>query len=665
MKTILTILFLLVLLNCDATNHYVNATGSDAAAGTIGAPWQTISKVNSSYSSFAAGDSVLFNRGDIFTGGIITNKNGVPGAPIVIGAYGTGPMPIITGFVTVSAWTNLGSNIWESTSAISTLSTCNLVLINGSVAQLGREPNSGYLTFQSHSGSTSITSSSLTGTPNWTGAEAVIRSRRSSLDRCLISAQTGGTLTIAATSVTPTDSYGFFIQNDVRTLDVQNEWYYNPSTKKLRIFSVGSPTGVQATTVDTLVTMHHNYTTITGLRFTGANSYVMSGNFAGSHRMAVINDSINYTGIDAIKMAGMDSITCTGTAFTCSNNNAVNLFFACPYATFDSDYFDSTGVFPGMGQSGTEAYTALDVQNHNTTATNCQIIKTGYSAVKYFGDSCNTQHNLTDTFCFVLDDGGAYYSQSQVGTFIHRKVLNNIALNGIGAPAGTNNTAYIPAEGVYLDDNSQNVEVAFNSCAHIADHGIFFHNAANINVHDNVNFDDSIAIGTQHDATGISITGCNFQNNISVARSATQYAAFYLSSQPNDLINIGTFDNNYYARPIDDNLTITTQTFSGAVGTTTNRTLGNWQAYIGSDAHSNKSPKTITDVNDFRFEYNWSSSPKIVSLGFNYIGIDGTTYNGSVTVPAYGSVVMIKNGAIIIPGNSILKFHGNVKFKNL
>jgi hypothetical protein len=39
---------------------------------------------------------------------------------MTFGAYGTGANPIITGFTTVSSWSNLGGNIWESTSAVST-----------------------------------------------------------------------------------------------------------------------------------------------------------------------------------------------------------------------------------------------------------------------------------------------------------------------------------------------------------------------------------------------------------------------------------------------------------------------------------------------------------------------------------------------------------------
>ena len=158
----------------------------------------------------------------MFYGTLTISRSGSSGSPITIGAYGTGANPVITGFTTVSSWTNLGSNIWESTSAVSTLSTCNTVVINGVNTQMGRYPNTGYLTYQSAVSNTSITSSSLNAaTTNWNGAELVIRKNNYATDRCLITGHSGTTLTYSnlGTAENGTANFGCFIQNDVRTLD--------------------------------------------------------------------------------------------------------------------------------------------------------------------------------------------------------------------------------------------------------------------------------------------------------------------------------------------------------------------------------------------------------------------------------------------------------------
>jgi hypothetical protein len=80
-----------------ATTYFVAAAGSDTNAGTSsGAPWQTLAKVNGF--TFSAGDSILFNRGDIWYGtALVAPSSGSLGSPITFGTYGSGTNPIIKG----------------------------------------------------------------------------------------------------------------------------------------------------------------------------------------------------------------------------------------------------------------------------------------------------------------------------------------------------------------------------------------------------------------------------------------------------------------------------------------------------------------------------------------------------------------------------------------
>src|SRR5262249_14209502 len=122
--------------------YYVAANGSDSNSGTsLSAAWQTLSKVNAT--SFAAGNCVLFRAGDTFEGPLTPKTSGTSSAPITFGAYGSGAKPTISGFTDVSAWTSVGTNQWLSTRAVSTLSTLNMVTVNGAFAPIGRWPNTG------------------------------------------------------------------------------------------------------------------------------------------------------------------------------------------------------------------------------------------------------------------------------------------------------------------------------------------------------------------------------------------------------------------------------------------------------------------------------------------------------------------------------------------
>lgn len=76
--------------------YYVSSsyTGSIANGGST-TPWKSMSSINQSV--LVPGDSVLFKRGDTFTGSINITKSGTSGNPITWGAYGTGNKPLFTG----------------------------------------------------------------------------------------------------------------------------------------------------------------------------------------------------------------------------------------------------------------------------------------------------------------------------------------------------------------------------------------------------------------------------------------------------------------------------------------------------------------------------------------------------------------------------------------
>src|SRR5206468_3716756 len=99
-------------------------------------PWKTITKLNAIFSILQPGDKVLFKRGDSFYGSIVIKKSGTSSAPITFGAYGSGAKPIITGFITVSKWTSIGSGKFVSNnSAFGT--AVNIVAVNGINKEIG------------------------------------------------------------------------------------------------------------------------------------------------------------------------------------------------------------------------------------------------------------------------------------------------------------------------------------------------------------------------------------------------------------------------------------------------------------------------------------------------------------------------------------------------
>ncbi len=90
-------------------------TGDDSNSGLSELlPWETVSKVNGI--SFAAGDTILFNKGNIWREQLTVPTSGSAGSPITFSSYGTGDAPIISALDVISGnWVQNGTE-WEDDS---------------------------------------------------------------------------------------------------------------------------------------------------------------------------------------------------------------------------------------------------------------------------------------------------------------------------------------------------------------------------------------------------------------------------------------------------------------------------------------------------------------------------------------------------------------------
>src|SRR5690554_1029982 len=96
-EIIVAILFIIIFpFSGISTNYYISNEGKDSNSGkSLNEPWRTIEQVNKLKP--VAGDSILFRRGDSWSGTITITSSGKEGAPIYFGAYGSGNKPRIYG----------------------------------------------------------------------------------------------------------------------------------------------------------------------------------------------------------------------------------------------------------------------------------------------------------------------------------------------------------------------------------------------------------------------------------------------------------------------------------------------------------------------------------------------------------------------------------------
>ncbi|RYY26224.1 MAG: hypothetical protein EOP41_04730, partial [Sphingobacteriaceae bacterium] len=586
-----------------AATYYVSASGDDSrsvqSAQNINTPWKTLAHV-SQISSFRAGDQILFKRGDVFAGTLTISVSGSSGNPIVFGAYGDGNLPEITGFVNLSGWQQKGGNVWEAV-VNGGLSYLNTVVINGASKAVGRYPNvtaanQGYLTYDSFNTNVSVTDSKLSG-QNWTGGQIVMRKTRWIIDRSEISSQNGTTISyISASGYWGAKGYGYFIQNHPATLDTEGEWYYQGG--KLGVFTGSNPGNyqVRAGVTETLVQLsNQNNISFQNLRFSGAA--VSAFEISSSQNISLNNCEVLFSGKNAINANNTQNLTVENTLISHTNNNAISVN-AGNGTVLRNNRIKNSGIKTGMGDGGDGTYEGITIAGDNNLISGNVIDSTGYIPLNFSGNNVVVKNNVISNFDLVKDDGGGIYTWnngSNAPQNSGRVISGNIITNGIGAPAGTDNTTKAYAHGIYMDDNAGQVEISGNTVANCATYGIYIHNAHDIAIKKNTLYNNAVTqLVMEHDnvAADKPIYNCTVTGNILFAKTALQLAAEY-KTKDNDIANFGTFDQNYYYRPVDNDLVIgVLKQINGTYNYAT-LSVDSWKTLYGKDAGSVKTAHKI------------------------------------------------------------------------
>jgi len=646
--TLMRILFIILFfcVKANATVYYVSNTGSDAANGlTPGTAWQYLSKVNGF--TFNANDSILLKSGDSWNEQLLP-----PRSNLYFGSYGTGAKPMLTGFQSLSGWTNSG-NVWSSTFTNS-VRYQNTVLIADTMRTKGRYPNTSWLTYSSFSGKNQIIGS-LTGTPNYTGGEIVLRTRNWVIDKSFITSQSGGTINFSPDAWYNIESgWGYFIQNIESVLDVQNEWCYDSLNKIIKVYSASQPVA-KGSSIDTLIYLSSkDYITIAGLQIQGANLAAVQLN--SSNHITFENCDFRNNGADVFKgKVSSNNFTVDNCTMYDQWNGVVFLDYnSTPdlgehdYATITNNVVKRTGTGEGMGKSAIDAYQAITIYGDHSTISKNTIDTTGYIPIRFFGDTSIVENNVINLFCYKKQDGGAIYTFNN-GTYNHKvyqRVLKNIIMNGPGTI-----TSPSSVYAIYMDGPVQNVSVDSNTVYNCLSGGII-NSATGIKFRGNnfvnnkqqqlyiVNYNPNIS-------GGLTITGNTFYSDLAVPQfgyTPLISGEFYYIP----FANLGVMDGNYYQRPPLQTELI--QWYPTALP----KSLATWQSVSGLDLNSYGLPYGVTSANAL-FKYNKTSSATTESLAGTYINAKGQSFTGSITIQPFHSEMLYKAITDIVPATSLKK----------
>ena len=585
-------------------NYYFANDGSDnrtfVQARNPATPWKTIEKLNAINKDLVPGDTVFLKRGDRFFGQLLLSSSGVNGIPIVYAAYGDGPPPIITSFKKITAWEALDNGKFSSPE-LGTNAPTNLLMVDGQPYPKGRypnldAPNNGYLTV-SEAGNGFITDPMLPANIAVRDAEIVMRSERWILDVAPIIAQSKQTIyyDITGLDYQPARGKGFFVQNSVHCLDQFGEWCVDPIYKKITIFlrdALPESVDIEIPMAENLVTIQGNNLVMQDLMLTGANQNLIFGDDQGIKNFTLTHCHLSFAGRDAVHIPFGHQVKVMHTTINQAYNNGIFLGYNCHHCETSYNQLSYIGHVPGMGLRGDGNYIGIFNRHSGFTAKRNKIQNIGYSALDFGGDSAQIVQNYVDQFCTVKDDGAGIYTYNGPTntTFKQQQIIGNIVVNGIGAPHGTKDLSYRPAEGIYLDDNSNHVIVADNTIASCSNYGIFVHNARNFIIRNNLVFDNLVQFGTMDDELGDPISGGVIERNTFCTKAANNNLS-YLTTTKDNLSAIGIFKNNLYVNPLNDGFSIATEIFSESLLSIFRiYDLMNWQKSSRQDVGSKNSP---------------------------------------------------------------------------
>jgi len=636
--------------------YYVSSSsGDDSYDGTIENPWKTINKVNSYSANYNAGDSILFKKGDTFilTEKLFIDKSGDSGGTITISSYGTGENPILSGFEVLSGWTSYGDGIYYTNTSCDTqdeYSQVYIVIVDGVNTPMGRYPKSDWLSYDhaDYDGQYYFTDSHLTGATNWTGAEAVMQKVRWMVDRNKITSHSGTRVNyLKGSNWYASDNYGYFFQNDIKCLTELGDWCYTGNTIYMYFGGVDPSTKiVKIATRNTGIEVYYkSYQTYENLTVEGINWY-------GFNNRASLNISIKNCEFRFIGMYGILNNPFDGTSSIYIDSNylhditgtAINIRGYGHSMIIKNNDLENIGMLPGgVALSADDVWAdGIVVVHDGTIVENNRLINIGHIGIKCMTASDLTiRYNYVDGFGLTRYDAGGIYTWDDSVTRSGNTIDHNILMNSRQTSDSIGGDTYLALYGIYHDEHGEGWVDSFNTSYNCSSSGLLILASNNITVSGNTFYNNGESQLSISDFWfDVYVTGNTIKDNYFISRTLDQLC-MECNSQYDAIRDIGLFDNNIYARPIDDNLTITTNT-NMYNPDPTYLTLNGWKTYSSQDSNSNKSPVTLDNVNKILFYYNTGATSRTISLSSDYKDVANNSYSTSVTVDSFESIVLLE-----------------------
>jgi len=660
-----------------ATQFYLSNQGNDNLDGlSPDTAWQHVSRLNTALrdNQVAAGDSVFFRRGDTFYGEVFSDRvKGEVNQRVTFSAYGdlTQDQPHITGNVPVNNWSATSVNGKATCVADSTwlldlnaekgqYNSYNIndmiagkvqtlpsyLYFDGQLQDLARYPNRGQFLFMDDSTAGKLIVDTelrnVSQRDKWVGGIAVTRDSNWTYTQSPVTAVTSSSITLQHSileSLAPNN--GYFLQGKLIGLDHANEWYSDTSAKKIyftppkNVSCAQLNNRVQVTVFERAMSVH-KYTTVENIFFDGYSDRVFHLN-SGSEHIYIKNNTFTRS-LKALFASGTTDIVITGNLFRDMLDSGV-IFWPTQRTTIEGNVFLNIGLSPqAKGEYNAIFLGANEPEtSYSHRIANNHIKNVGYSGIVFRvgnkdADKISViERNVIEHSLSILADGGSIYLESTNGILLRENILLNAIGNKDSWKLGNGffpQTAFAFGFALYTSNN-HNSQYIKNI---VVNHDDGFHATGSVrnNVltgntfYGNREQQAKIGMGDATDNLNYKVTENIFYNTDPIQYSMRQNAK-------NNAWNYGTFNNNYYNHPYDNDF----YALGGKSNETENFYYGgvqffrwraktpynffynfdNWQQIDGNDNQSktDKQKWTVVKVNEELYEADAPLSDNLIS----------------------------------------------------
>lgn len=688
-----------------ATYYVSSHDGNDGNNGLSPAtPFATIAKVNSL--ALQPGDRVLFKCGDTWRAEMLrVIRSGAAGAPITYGSYPSadcGDKPVISGAQPVTGWSLYAANIYmadldDGANAArfppGSTDGINQLFRNGQRLGIGRWPNidaadGGYATIEAQPSTTTFRDDQLPA-GDWSGSTVHIKGMRWYILNRSVTADSGNTLTVnsALDCWGGCAGWGYWIDSHLNTLDREGEWYYQPGSRRVYLYTAADPgtATIEASPVllgeseylggiilGRHLYEHVRYVVIANLEISkwfdhgittpvnleaDENAYITirdnlirDVDTAGINMMTwVWNAQAHGNGYNGWR--GGRYLTITGNTIEVANRWGINSYARDSLiegntvrdvaqianlgrAGMGCDTDDGGGMCTEDGdglrikvdQDGTYSGNGMTVQ-HN------RLERIGYNGFDVFGYNNSFYRNTIVLPCTSKGDCGGLRSfggDSLASTAAHDiTVSENIIVDSLGNTDGARTDFDdLFGFGLYVDHSSRAVVSSGNTVISATAAGILYQDSTGT-IENNTLFNDSAGTmwAYQVNVTGGTSQIASFTGNLMLGKLST---AGTLSVETGGQLSASDYNGFYHANR------------AAHIYAQGNKTLAQWQAYSGKDAHSAES--VTAALAQAEIYYCDRATPRVFLLLRPYVDLAGNPVGPVLTLQPFTSIILIPAG---------------------